>query len=82
MEKHRCIKIAHVNPGSYNRITQLEKISEDAEPTEEIETLWFIGLEFDKSEIVNIDLTADIQNFIDTGKIFSDGILLIILDIL
>jgi poly(A) polymerase len=30
--------------------------------------MWFIGLEFDKSETVNIDLTADIQSFIDTVR--------------
>lgn len=34
----------------------------------EIETIWFIGLEFDKTETVNIDLTQDIQSFIDTGN--------------
>lgn len=28
--------------------------------------MWFIGLEFAKSEHLNLDLTIDIQNFIET----------------
>ncbi|KAI1309481.1 Poly(A) polymerase gamma [Halotydeus destructor] len=77
LEKHRCIKVAHVNPGAYTRnIPAAEPLSEDSteqkadEKTEETETeaMWFIGLEFDKSELVNIDLTTDIQNFTDTVR--------------
>lgn len=33
-------------------------------------TMWFIGLEFQKSENLNIDLTYDIQSFTTTGKYF------------
>ncbi|RWR98814.1 poly(A) polymerase type 3-like isoform X1, partial [Dinothrombium tinctorium] len=30
--------------------------------------MWFIGLQFDKSEVVNIDLTTDIRIFIETVR--------------
>lgn len=77
LEKHRCISIAHVNPSAYTRTVpvppkeessekDLEGAEKDDSPTEE--TMWFIGLEFDKTEVVNIDLTSDITNFITTGK--------------
>ena len=29
---------------------------------------WFIGLDFNKSEGMNIDLTSDIQSFVENGK--------------
>lgn len=76
LEKHRCIKLAHVNPGAYTRTLPVEQKSESPkeevtekplEPNVETESMWFIGLEFDKSETINIDLTSDIQTFIDTG---------------
>lgn len=70
LEKHKCIKLAHVNPGSYSRNIQTTVKGEDGtETTEtEVETMWFIGLDLDKSEVVHIDLTPDIQLFTDTGE--------------
>ena len=32
-------------------------------------TKWFIGLVFVKAENVNVDLTFDIQNFTDIGRL-------------
>ena len=72
LEHQPCIKIAHVNPKSYER-----EVSVEPEPTEdgtqgeakmEPETLWFIGLDFDKPDgKKEVNLTQDIQTFIDTG---------------
>lgn len=30
--------------------------------------MWFIGLQFSKTEHVNVDLTYDIRSFVDTGE--------------
>lgn len=72
LENQPCIKIAHVNPKSFER-----EVSIQAETTEdgiegevkvETETLWFIGLDFDKPDgKKEVNLTEDIQAFIDTG---------------
>lgn len=38
----------------------------------EFSTMWVIGIEFKKmegSELLNVDLTFDIQSFTDTGRI-------------
>lgn len=38
----------------------------------ELSTMWVIGIEFKKmegSELLNVDLTFDIQSFTDTGRI-------------
>jgi len=101
LEKHRCIKLAHINPSAHTRNVPIQiEVEQKPEPVEEkemsgdlslldstedksnseapnstptttiteMETIWFIGLEFDKTETVNIDLTQDIQSFIDTVR--------------
>lgn len=90
LEKHKFIKLAHINPTSYEREvpvvngntgnTQEDKEksndtsegspkdsenSNSSQPKVEMQTMWFIGLEFDKQPGLNIDLTPDIQNFMD-----------------
>ena len=30
---------------------------------------WFVGLDFNKMEGMNIDLTSDIQSFVENGKV-------------
>ncbi|RWS05590.1 Poly(A) polymerase alpha-like protein, partial [Dinothrombium tinctorium] len=72
LEKHKCIKLAHVNPNTYTRT--VSNANEDSNSnseksnSENVETMWFIGLQFDKSEVVNIDLTTDIRIFIETVR--------------
>ena len=61
LEKHKCIKLAHVNPKSFEITESNEEGKEDQL------VLWFIGLSFDASQSnLSIDLTPDIQYFIDT----------------
>jgi poly(A) polymerase len=69
LEKHRCIKLAHVNPKSYDRVEKVMVTSvEDGTEKEEEQllVLWFIGLAFDIQPGLSIDLTPDIQSFIST----------------
>jgi len=90
LEKHKFIKLAHINPTSYEREVPVvngntgntqedkEKSNDTSEGSQkdgensnssqakvEMQTMWFIGLEFDKQPGLNIDLTPDIQNFMD-----------------
>ncbi|RWS31605.1 poly(A) polymerase-like protein [Leptotrombidium deliense] len=86
LERHKCIKLAHVNPNSYSRYVTVNDSgdsetnnvetnnseTDNTEQNEKTDTLeekmWFIGLQFERSEVVNIDLTEDIRNFIDTVR--------------
>lgn len=59
LEKKTHIALAHINPESFSYV----------EPNCEensITSLWFIGLEFEKTENININLTYDIQVFTET----------------
>ncbi|XP_052828606.1 poly(A) polymerase beta isoform X3 [Octopus bimaculoides] len=56
LERNRYIKIAHVNPEAFKPLNE----SEDKYMCQ-----WFIGLDFNKFETINVDLTHDIQGFID-----------------
>lgn len=57
LERHPYIQLAHVNPEVF---TPLE-----VEP-DTFQSMWFIGLQFAKTENVNVDLTLDIQSFTNT----------------
>ncbi|KAF5296046.1 hypothetical protein FQA39_LY12668 [Lamprigera yunnana] len=59
LERNPHIKLAHINPESFNQLEAQQ------EPNVHC-TLWFIGLEFTKTENLNIDLTQDIQQFTET----------------
>uniref|UniRef100_T1JA32 polynucleotide adenylyltransferase n=1 Tax=Strigamia maritima TaxID=126957 RepID=T1JA32_STRMM len=56
LERNPHIKVAHVNPECYSGL----EFNPDAP-----NSLWFIGLLFDKVENLNVDLTFDIQSFTD-----------------
>ncbi|XP_064484839.1 poly(A) polymerase beta-like isoform X2 [Ornithodoros turicata] len=59
LERHPYIEIAHVNPESFP----------PCEPDgDKLQSMWFIGLQFSKTEHVNVDLTYDISSFIETVK--------------
>ncbi|XP_042903419.1 poly(A) polymerase type 3 isoform X2 [Parasteatoda tepidariorum] len=57
LERHPNIHLAHVNPETYTPI--------GADP-DKFACMWFMGLQFTKTENVNVDLTRDIQNFTDS----------------
>ncbi|CAB3398180.1 unnamed protein product [Caenorhabditis bovis] len=57
---HPCISIAHINPKKYKPAPGAQFDIPFQNP---VCTLWFIGLEFDKSTAMNLDLTADISSF-------------------
>lgn len=59
LERNTHIKLAHINPESFNQLEAQQ------EPNVHC-TLWFIGLEFIKTENLNVDLTNDIQQFTET----------------
>ncbi|XP_054153740.1 poly(A) polymerase type 3-like [Oppia nitens] len=74
LEKHKCISLAHVNP---KRFTRTAEVAVDITPEESDgetktenkmidQTMWFIGLEFNKAEGINVDLTQDIKTFAET----------------
>ena len=88
LERHTCIKLAHIFPSSYTRtLPVVADAAADASPpaSEEqaagdkngsngvkngksegvVETMWFIGLKFEKQNTVNLDITPDIRQFMD-----------------
>ena len=64
LEKNQHIKLAHVNPESFQK---------PQEPDSKVFcTMWFIGLVFAKAENLNIDLTYDINTFRENGKLVEE----------
>ncbi|KAK9885778.1 hypothetical protein WA026_013648 [Henosepilachna vigintioctopunctata] len=59
LERNPFITLAHINPERFSQL-ETQKV-----PNQHC-AMWFIGLEFAKSEHLNIDLTYDIQTFIET----------------
>lgn len=59
LERNQHINLAHINAESFNQIES------QCEPNS-VCTMWFIGLEFAKTENLNIVLTYDIKSFTDT----------------
>ncbi|KAJ3634788.1 hypothetical protein MTP99_007733 [Tenebrio molitor] len=59
LERNQFITLAHINPESFS---QLES---QREPNTHC-AMWFIGLEFAKTENLNVNLTYDIQSFTET----------------
>ncbi|KAK2709454.1 hypothetical protein QYM36_013196 [Artemia franciscana] len=55
LDRNSAIKLAHINTEQFEPL-ESEKDS--------VTTIWFIGLEFEKTENLSIDLSFDIQNFI------------------
>ncbi|XP_053686160.1 poly(A) polymerase type 3-like [Sabethes cyaneus] len=63
LERNPHINLAQVNPKCFK---QYENAPQGANGlAKELCTLWFIGLEFEKSEHLNVDLTGSIQSFTD-----------------
>lgn len=62
LERNQHITLAHVNPECYTYLDQQEKKAESNVHC----SMWFIGLEFAKSENLNVDLTYDIHSFTET----------------
>ena len=62
LERNQHITLAHVNPECFSQL--------EPEP-DKFCAMWFIGLVFAKTENLNVDLTYDIQNFTDSGKLSS-----------
>lgn len=68
LERNQHINLAHVNPKCYEQHEQNAATTlngADGKPTAYC-SLWFIGLEFERSENLNVDLTESIQNFTDS----------------
>ncbi|CAD6199563.1 unnamed protein product [Caenorhabditis auriculariae] len=59
-ERNQCINIAHINPRQYKPIPTAQF---DLGYESPVCTLWFLGLEFDKASVKNLDLTTEIANF-------------------
>ncbi|XP_003436462.2 poly(A) polymerase beta [Anopheles gambiae] len=68
LERNQHINLAHVNPKCYEQHEQNSATTlngADGKPTPFC-SLWFIGLEFERSENLNVDLTESIQSFTDS----------------
>ncbi|KAE9551057.1 hypothetical protein FO519_005724 [Halicephalobus sp. NKZ332] len=61
-ERNQCINLCHINPKKYKPLADCELFINYEDPTV---TLWFVGLELNKSMLKNIDLTQEIQQFSD-----------------
>ncbi|XP_044271180.1 poly(A) polymerase type 3 isoform X2 [Tribolium madens] len=59
LERNQHITLAHINPESFSLLES------QREPNTQC-SMWFIGLEFAKSENLNVNLTYDIQQFTET----------------
>lgn len=57
LEHNAAIKTVHINPASFQCI--------DEEYGDKPHSAWFLGVDFNRSENVNIDLTNDINKFVE-----------------
>ncbi|KAI1719581.1 poly(A) polymerase central domain-containing protein [Ditylenchus destructor] len=62
LERNPCVNLCHVNAKQYK--PQLP-LSQDISYENPIATVWFVGLDLNKQLKKNIDLTSEIQQFID-----------------
>lgn len=56
LERNQHITLAHINPENYVMLESQKEINT-------LCSMWFIGLEFAKTENLSVDLTRDIQMF-------------------
>lgn len=68
LERNQYISLAHVNPKCFDRAKQQQINGSITDATDKLVTapfcsMWFIGMEFKKTENLNVDLTESIQNF-------------------
>ncbi|CAH1119791.1 unnamed protein product [Phaedon cochleariae] len=59
LERNQFITLAHVNPESYSMLESMDILKE----SNTICSMWFIGLEFAKTENLSVDLTKTIHSF-------------------
>ncbi|CAG2100763.1 unnamed protein product [Medioppia subpectinata] len=71
LERHTCIRLAHVNPkcftGSRTHTSLVLRSRTVCAPKDNAKTqtiMWFIGIEFNKGQGINVDLTRDFQSFV------------------
>lgn len=62
LEHNTAIKTVHINPTTFSCRVE-EYIGKP-------HSSWFLGVDFNKIENVNIDLTNDINKFVEVGKSF------------
>lgn len=66
LERNHYISLAHVNPRCFEHTNSEQKNENKTENNlVQLCSLWFIGLEFERSENLNVDLTENIQSFTD-----------------
>ena len=65
LERNQHIALAHVNPNCFQQAQQLQT---------PFGSMWFIGLEFEKSEKLNVDLTDSVQGFADAVYRHADNL--------
>lgn len=69
LERNQYISLAHVNPKCFDRQEKQAAMNgtitdaNDKLVTAPYCSMWFIGMEFKKTENLNVDLTESIQNF-------------------
>ncbi|XP_071522219.1 poly(A) polymerase type 3 isoform X3 [Panulirus ornatus] len=57
LEHNHAIKTVHINPATFN--------CRDGDYVDKPHSAWFLGVDFNRSENVNIDLTNDINKFVE-----------------
>ncbi|KAL5288536.1 hrg family protein [Megaselia abdita] len=69
LERNQHIALAHVNPKCFDLVNNSQNSRSQEEGQAQSITnspfcsMWFIGLEFERTENLNVDLTESIQNF-------------------
>lgn len=69
LERNQHIALAHVNPKCFDLVNNSQNSrSQEEGQTQSITSspfcsMWFLGLEFERTENLNVDLTESIQNF-------------------
>lgn len=66
LERNPHISLAHVNPKCYDYEEDKIEAKDESETTSKYKgpcSMWFIGLEFMKTDNLNVDLTDNIQSF-------------------
>ena len=60
LEHNQSISTVHINPAGLTSI--------DPEYKDSAHTVWFLGVDFNKQLNANIDLTSDINKFVEVGE--------------
>lgn len=61
LEHNPCISAVHINPAGLTSI--------DPQYKDMAHTVWFLGVDFNKQSNANIDLTSDINKFVEVGEL-------------